>query len=44
MYNQLIKLLYTISESYGGTVYHYKSADGVAGIIGNHEIWMSNTA
>lgn len=44
MYNQLIKLLQAISESYRGTVYHYTSADGVAGIIGNHEIWMSNTA
>jgi hypothetical protein len=32
------------SEQYSGTVYHYTSADGVAGMISNHEIWMSNTA
>ena len=43
-YDPLIKLMHEISEPYKGTVYHYTSADGVTGIIGNHEIWMSNTA
>lgn len=36
--------MHEISEPRKGTVYHYTSADGIAGIIGNHEIWMSNTA
>jgi curved DNA-binding protein CbpA len=43
-YDLLIKLMYQMSEPCKGTVYHYTSADGVAGIISNHEIWMSNTA
>lgn len=38
------KLIQAFSEPYRGTVYHYTSADGVAGIIDNHEIWMSNAA
>src|ERR1019366_2322110 len=43
-YEHLKKLMQAISEPYQGTVYHYTSADGISGIIGNHEIWMSNTA
>ncbi|MDP3029271.1 MAG: hypothetical protein Q8O04_07215 [Deltaproteobacteria bacterium] len=43
-YDLLNELLQIFSEPYSGVVYHYTSADGVAGIIGNHEIWMSNTA
>jgi hypothetical protein len=43
-YDLLIKLMHEISEPRKGTVYHYTTAEGVAGIIGNHEIWMSNTA
>jgi hypothetical protein len=42
--NLLRELLQIFSEPYNGVIYHYTSADGVAGIIGNHEIWMSNTA
>jgi hypothetical protein len=37
-------LLHLFPEPYKGTIYHYTSGDGLAGIIGNHEIWMSNTA
>lgn len=44
MYNLLSELLHAFSEPYRGLVYHYTSADGLAGIIRNHEIWMSNTA
>lgn len=40
----LIKLMHEISDPCKGTIYHYTSAEGFAGIIGNHEIWMSNTA
>ncbi len=40
----LSELMQAFSEKYSGTVYHYTSAEGVAGIISNHEIWMSNTA
>ena len=40
----LSELMQAFSEQYTGTVYHYTSAEGVAGIISNHEIWMSNTA
>ncbi len=40
---KLLKLIEAFSETYSGQVYHYTSADGVAGIIANHEIWMSNT-
>ena len=40
----LKELLQAFSEQYTGIVYHYTSADGIAGIISNHEIWMSNTA
>jgi hypothetical protein len=36
--------MHQISEPCRGTIYHYTSADGIAGIIDNHEIWMSNTA
>lgn len=43
-YDLLSKLLQIFSEPYSGVIYHYTSAEGVAGIIGNHEIWMSNTA
>jgi len=43
-YDLLIKVMHEISEPCKGTVYHYTSADGIAGIIDNHEIWMSNTA
>ena len=43
-YNLLRELLQIFSEPYNGVIYHYTSPDGVAGIIGNHEIWMSNTA
>lgn len=43
-YDALIKLMHRISEPCNGTVYHYTSAEGIAGIIDNHEIWMSNTA
>jgi len=43
-YNPLTKIMQALSEPYRGTVYHYTSVDGVAGIIDNHEIWMSNTA
>jgi hypothetical protein len=43
-YDPIIKLMHEISDPCKGTVYHYTSADGVVGIIGNHEIWMSNTA
>ncbi|MDO9528354.1 MAG: DUF2971 domain-containing protein [Syntrophales bacterium] len=42
--NLLSELMKAFSEQYSGTVYHYTSAEGVAGIISNHEIWMSNTA
>ena len=44
MYDLLSELLHAFSESYRGTIYHYTSTEGLAGIIGNHEIWMSNTA
>jgi len=40
----LSELMQAFSEQYSGTVYHYTSAEGVAGIISNHGIWMSNTA
>lgn len=40
----LHELLRIFSERYTGTIYHYTSAEGIAGIINNHEIWMSNTA
>ena len=40
----LSELIQAFSEKYSGTIYHYTSAEGVAGIISNHEIWMSNTA
>jgi len=40
----LSELQHAFSEKYTGTLYHYTSAYGVAGIISNHEIWMSNTA
>jgi len=43
-YEQLRKLIQAFSEPYRGTVYHYTTANGVAGIVGSHEIWMSNTA
>ena len=43
-YEQLKKLIQAFSEPYSGTIYHYTSADGISGIIDNHEIWMSNTA
>jgi len=43
-YDPLVKMMHQISEPSKGTIYHYTSADGVAGIISNHEIWMSNTA
>ncbi len=43
-YEQLKKLIQAFSEPYRGTIYHYTSADGISGIIDNHEIWMSNTA
>ncbi len=43
-YEHLKKLIQAFSEPYRGTVYHYTSADGISGIIGKHEIWMSNTA
>ena len=42
-YEQFEKLIEAFSEPYSGPVYHYTSADGVSGIIDNHEIWMSNT-
>lgn len=41
-YEALGKLIQAFSETYEGTVYHYTSADGISGIIGKHEIWMSN--
>ena len=44
MYDLLSELLHAFSELYRGTIYHYTSTEGLAGIIGNHEIWMSNTA
>jgi hypothetical protein len=44
MYGQLEELIEAFSEPYNGTIYHYTSADGVSGIIDNHEIWMSNAA
>lgn len=43
-YEQLKRLIQALSEPYRGTIYHYTSADGISGIIDNHEIWMSNTA
>jgi hypothetical protein len=43
-YEQLKKLIQAFSEPYRGTMYHYTSAEGISGIIDNHEIWMSNTA
>jgi hypothetical protein len=43
-YEHLKRLLQAFAESYQGAIYHYTSADGIRGIIGNHEIWMSNTA
>jgi hypothetical protein len=43
-YEHLKRLLQAFSESYRGAIYHYTSADGISGIIGKHEIWMSNTA
>ena len=41
-YEALGKLIQAFSMPYEGTVYHYTSADGISGIIGKHEIWMSN--
>jgi hypothetical protein len=43
-YENLKRLVQAFSEPYQGTIYHYTSADGISGIIGKHEIWMSNTA
>jgi hypothetical protein len=43
-YEALGKLIQAFSKPYKGTVYHYTSADGISGIIGKHEIWMSNAA
>jgi hypothetical protein len=43
-YEHLKRLYKAFSEPYRGTIYHYTSADAISGIIGNHEIWMSNTA
>lgn len=40
----LRRALQEFSEKNMGTIYHYTSDDGIAGIISNHEIWMSNTA
>lgn len=42
--NLLSEIMRAFSEQYRGIVYHYTSAEGIAGIISNHEIWMSNTA
>ena len=43
-YAQLGKLIQAFSEPYSGQIFHYTSADGIVGIIDNHEIWMTNTA
>lgn len=43
-YDQYKKLIQAFSDPATGTIYHYTTADGVAGIIDKHEIWMSNTA
>lgn len=43
-YEHLKKLIQAFSEPCRGKVYHYTSADGISGILDNHEIWMSNTA
>jgi hypothetical protein len=43
-YKQLKILIESFSEPYRGIIYHYTSADGIAGIIDKHEIWMSNVA
>ena len=43
-YERLKRLQQAFSESYRGAIYHYTSAEGISGIIGKHEIWMSNTA
>jgi hypothetical protein len=41
-YKELDKLLQAFSDSYEETIYHYTSAEGLLGIIDNHELWMSN--
>lgn len=43
-YEQLKSLMQAFSEPHRGIIWHYTSAEGGAGIIGKHEIWMSNTA
>ena len=43
-YEHLKKLLQVFSDRYPDTLYHYTNADGISGIIDNHEVWMSNTA
>jgi hypothetical protein len=43
-YGHLKKLIQAFSEPCQGTVYHYTGADGISGIVDNHQIWMSNTA
>ena len=44
MYDIISEIIKIFSEPYKGTVYHYTTADGLSGIVSNHEIWMSNTA
>ncbi len=43
-YEHLKRLIQAFAESYRGAIFHYTSAEGISGIIGKHEIWMSNTA
>lgn len=39
-----LRLFQAFSDPYPDRLYHYTNADGITGILGNHEIWMSNTA
>lgn len=39
-----LKLFQAFSDPYPDRLYHYTNADGITGILSNHEIWMSNTA
>ena len=41
-FEELDRLLQAFSDPHKETIYHYTSADGILGIIDNHELWMSN--
>ena len=43
MHDIIKETIKIFSDPYKGMIYHYTNADGLSGIVGNHEIWMSNT-